>query len=160
MFIYNTSVPHIAILGKVPETQFYRNKKRFTNVKIEDDILIIRYDAQLHYANASYFKDKLEKYVIQKGSKLKLIIIVGESINRVDSGGIFTLGDLVVDYIKKGIKIYFTGLKGPVRDIFEKSGVINKIGHQNCFMSIQEAIDHFKTNKESKFKEYINQVNN
>jgi len=160
IFIYNTTIPHIAILGKVPGTHFYRNKNRFKNVKIEDDILIIRYDAQLHYANASYFKDKLEEYAIQKGPKLKLIIIVGESINRVDSGGVFTLGDMISDYNKKGIIIYFTGLKGPVRDIFQKSGVIDKIGHQNCFMSIQEAVDHFKTNKESKYKEYINQVNN
>ena len=60
MLIYKSTKPHIAILGNVPGTSFYRNIKRFKNLSINTEILIIRFDAQLHFANTTYFKDKLQ----------------------------------------------------------------------------------------------------
>ena len=60
VLIQKSTRPFIAILGKIPNTHFYRNKDRFNDVEIDDEILIIRYDAQLHFANTTFFKDKLQ----------------------------------------------------------------------------------------------------
>ncbi len=165
MLIYTTTKPHIAILGRIPDTHFYRNIKRFEGLLItSEEILIVRFDAQLFFANVQYFKDKLESSVAGKGKKLKLIIIDGESINSIDSSGVYMLNDVITKYRSKNIDIAFTGMKGPVRDVLEKSGIIEKIGYQNCFLSIQEAVDAFeegKKNKETgiKFSDYIKQTN-
>ncbi len=163
MLIYKSTKPHIAILGQVPGTHFYRNRKRFKDVLIDDDILIVRFDAQLHFANQQYFKDKLQEFAQYKGDKLKLLVIDGESLNNLDSSAIYALNE-IIDYFKnKGVKIVFTGLKGPVRDTLKKSGLIKKIGEDHCFMSIQEAIDCYKKAcmsdpNDKKFKEYITQT--
>ena len=163
MLIYKSTRPHIAILGQVPDTHFYRNRKRFKDIIIDDDILIVRFDAQLHFANQQFFKDKLQEYATYKGDKLKLLVIDGESLNNLDSSAIYALNE-IIDYFKnKGVKIVFTGLKGPVRDTLKKSGLIQKIGENHCFMSIQEAVDCYKnacmSNPEEKqFKEYVTQV--
>ncbi|NLP57461.1 SulP family inorganic anion transporter [Lutibacter sp. B1] len=165
MLIYQSTKPHIAILGKVPDTHFYRNVKRFEGLlQVKDEILIVRFDAQLYFANISFFKDKLEEFVINKGGRLKLIIIDGESINSIDSSGIYMLNEIISKYKSVGIDIAFTGMKGPVRDVLEKSGIMKKISYENCFMSIQEAVDSFEynlTNKEieRKYFEYIKQTN-
>jgi sulfate permease, SulP family len=165
MLIYTTTKPHIAILGRIPETHFYRNIKRFEGLLItSEEMLIVRFDAQLFFANVQYFKDKLETSVAGKGKKLKLIIIDGESINSIDSSGVYMLNDVITKYRRLNIDIAFTGMKGPVRDVLEKSGIIKKIGYQNCFLSIQEAVDAFeegKKNKETgiKFSDYIKQTN-
>lgn len=165
MLIYTTAKPHIAILGRIPDTHFYRNIKRFEGLLItSEEILIVRFDAQLFFANVQYFKDKLESSVAGKGKKLKLIIIDGESINSIDSSGVYMLNDVITKYRSMHIDIAFTGMKGPVRDVLEKSGIIKKIGYQNCFLSIQEAVDAFeegKKNKETgiKFSDYIKQTN-
>lgn len=165
MLIYTSAKPHIAILGRIPDTHFYRNIKRFEGLLItSEEILIVRFDAQLFFANVQYFKDKLESSVAGKGKKLKLIIIDGESINSIDSSGVYMLNDVITKYRSKNIDIAFTGMKGPVRDVLEKSGIIKKIGYQNCFLSIQEAVDAFeegKKNKETgiKFSDYIKQTN-
>lgn len=164
MLVYKSVKPHIAILGKVPNTHFYRNRKRFKDVIIDDEILIIRFDAQLHFANTSYFKDKLQEFAAYKGEKLKLLIIDGESLNNLDSSAIYAL-DEVLNYFKsKNIDVAFTGLKGPVRDTINKSGLIHKIGVDRCFMSIQEAVDCYENsckNKQNdhKFDKYIKQAN-
>ena len=57
ILIFRTSRPYVTELGKVPNSNFYRNKNRFEEVILEDDILVLRFDAQLFYANASYFRD-------------------------------------------------------------------------------------------------------
>ncbi|HEY9221372.1 MAG TPA: solute carrier family 26 protein [Lutibacter sp.] len=165
MLIYTSAKPHIAILGRIPNTHFYRNIKRFEGLLItSEEILIVRFDAQLFFANVQYFKDKLESSVAGKGKKLKLIIIDGESINSIDSSGVYMLNDVITKYRSIHIDIAFTGMKGPVRDVLEKSGIIKKIGYQNCFLSIQEAVDAFEEgekNKETgiKFSDYIKQTN-
>jgi SulP family sulfate permease len=165
MLIYTTTKPHIAILGRIPDTHFYRNIKRFEGLLItSEEILIVRFDAQLFFANVQYFKDKLETSVAGKGKKLKLIIIDGESINSIDSSGVYMLNEVITKYRSMNIDITFTGMKGPVRDVLEKSGIIEKIGYQNCFLSIQEAVDAFEEGKKSKetgikFSDYIKQTN-
>ena len=161
MLIYKTTKPHMAVLGKVPGTIFYRNRKRFENVEIQEDILIVRFDAQLYFANTSYFKDKLQEYAKYKGDKLKIIIIDGESLNDLDSSAIYTLLDILKYYKTKGIQMAFTGLKGPVRDKMVKSGLMDLIGAEFFFMSIHGAVEHYNSGfkKEKKLQDYINQSN-
>jgi len=160
MLIYKSTKPHIAILGKVPNTHFYRNRKRFKDVIINKNILIVRFDAQLHFANTSYFKDKLQEFSKFKGEKLKFLIIDGESFNNLDSSAVFALNEIYIYFKDKGVQIAFTGLKGPVRDKMVKSGLMDKIGEEFFFMSIQEAVNFYETgfNKESEYTKYTNQA--
>jgi len=165
MVIYKTTRPHVAILGKIPGTHFYRNIERFEGIiRPKEDVLIVRFDAQLYFANTAFFKDKLEELVIEKGEKLKLIIIDGESMNNLDSSGVHALLEVIEDYTSKNIEVAFTGIKGPVRDAMEKGGVIEKISFNHCFMSIQEAIDCYESMcndepLEKKYQNYIKQSN-
>ena len=160
MLIYRTTKPHVAVLGKVSDSNFYRNIKRFDTLEIQKDILIIRFDAQLYFANVNYFKDAINIEAQKKEPHLKLIIIDGESLNNIDSDGIYALEDLISQYHKKGITFYFSGLKGPLRDSIHKSGLINSLGDNHCFMDIQEAVDYFKLHKiNPKNKVYITQIN-
>ncbi len=163
--ILKTTRPHVAVLANIHGTHFYRNIIRFgEDVVLKEDILIVRFDAQLYFANTTFFKDKLEELVAEKGEKLKLIIIDGESMNNLDSSGVHALLDVIDLYQSKGIEIAFSGMKGPVRDAMEKGGVIDKISFNHCFMSIQEAVDCYESmcNEEpveKKFQKYIKQTN-
>lgn len=143
MVIFRTTRPHIAVLGNVPGTHFYRNKERFLGVIIDEHILIVRFDAQLYFANAEYFKDKLEDLIEDKGEQLKLVILNFESINNMDSSAVQAIKDLVEEYLDKGIEIAFTGVKGPVRDAMTKAKILSKSTGNHFFMSVQEAIDCF-----------------
>ena len=127
MLIYKTTKPHIAVLGKVPGTHFYRNIKRFDDVIIQEEILIVRFDAQLYFANTQYFKDKLKEFAFERGPKLKLLVIDGESLNALDSSAIYALEEVHDYFTSKDITVVFTGLKGPVRDTLVKSKLMKKI---------------------------------
>ena len=160
MVLFKTTRPHTARLAKVPNTHFYRNIDRFSDLEVNNELLIYRFDAQLFFANTNFFKDKLYEYERVKEGKLKLLIIDGESINNIDSTAIHMLEEVVLDFNSRGIKVYFSGIKGPVRDIMFKSGFMKKINSDNFFMSIQEAV-HFYENQEgnNNLNKYVNQAN-
>lgn len=164
MLIYKSTKPHIAVLGQVPGTHFYKNVDRFKDLIIDHELLIIRFDAQLHFANTSYFKDKLKEFEKEKGSKLKMIIINGQSLNALDSSAVYALEEIHEDLTSQGVEMAFAGLKGPVRDAMVKSKLMKKIRYDHCFMSIQEAVDCYHNNcfelpKNYSFQEYTKQSN-
>jgi SulP family sulfate permease len=160
ILIYRTSKPYVTELGKVPNSNFYRNKNRFEEVIIEDDILIFRFDAQLFYANSSYFRDNLDEMAARKGSALRLIVLDAESINRVDSTGVEMLKERIRFYQKKDVKFYFAGVKGPVRDDLFKCGILDIIDINHFFMRANQAVKFYKTGDrkhQEKFAKYIHQ---
>lgn len=161
VLIFRTSRPYVTELGEVPDSDFYRNKNRFEDVIIEDDILVFRFDAQLFYANTSYFRDNLDEMASKKGKALKLIVLDAESINRVDSTGLEMLKERIKFYKKKEIKFYFAGVKGPVRDDLFRSGVLQIIDINHFFMRVNQAVKYYKTGdrkNQEKYAKYIHQA--
>ncbi|WP_159949157.1 SulP family inorganic anion transporter [Polaribacter septentrionalilitoris] len=161
VLIFRTSRPYVAELGKVPNSNFYRNKSRFEEVIIENDILIFRFDAQLFYANSGYFRDKLDEMASKKGNQLKLIVLDAESINRVDSTGLEILKERIKYYKKRGVTFYFAGVKGPVRDDLFKCGVLSIIDINHFFMRANDAVKFYKTGdreEQEKYAKYIHQA--
>ena len=163
--VYKTTKPHVAVLANIHGTHFYRNIERFgEDVILKEDILIVRFDAQLYFANTTFFKDTLEELALNKGEKLKVIIIDCESMNNLDSSGVHALIETIDLYSSKGIEITFSGVKGPVRDVMEKGGVISKLGIDNFYMSIQDAVDAYELKNDDKqakqkFEKFIKQTN-
>ena len=161
VLIFRTSRPNVVELGKVPDSDFYRNKNRFKEVIIDDDVLVFRFDAQLFYANSNYFREQLEYMANKKGENLKLIVLDGESINRVDSTGIEMLKQLIVFYKRKGILFYFAGIKGPVRDAIFKAGMLDVVSIDHFFMRANWAVLFYKTGdnqNQKKYAQYIHQA--
>ncbi|WP_275315410.1 SulP family inorganic anion transporter [Tenacibaculum bernardetii] len=161
ILIFRTSRPYVIELGKVPNSDFYRNKNRFKDVIIDDKILVFRFDAQLFYANSNYFHEKLDEMVGEKGKLLKLIVLDAESINRVDSTGVEMLKERIKYYNKRNIAFYFAGVKGPVRDAFFRGGLLEVASIDHFFMRANGAVNFFKTgdNKnQKKYAQYIHQA--
>ncbi|MDG1451935.1 MAG: solute carrier family 26 protein [Polaribacter sp.] len=162
VLIFRTSRPYVAELGKVPNSNFYKNKDRFEEVIIDSAILIFRFDAQLFYANSTYFRDKLDTMVHKKGATLKLIVLDAESINRVDSTGIEMLKESIKYYQKKDISFFLAGVKGPVRDDLFRSEILSIINVNHFFLRVNDAVKFHKTGDredQKKYAKYIHQVN-
>ena len=160
ILIFRTSRPYVAELGKVPDSDFYRNKERFNEVILDDEVLVFRFDAQLFYANASYFIETLELMVEEKGSHLKLIVLDAESINRVDSTGVEMLKERIRFYHKKNILFYFAGVKGPVRDHLFRGKILDIITLDHFYMRVNGAVNYYKTGEkeyQNKYANYIHQ---
>ncbi|MGW9684900.1 SulP family inorganic anion transporter [Flagellimonas sp. 2504JD1-5] len=141
LLVYRTSHPHIAILGRIKGSDYFKNVERFANeVEIDNDKLIFRFDAQLYFGNKDYFKKELYKHLDQKGAQLNYVILNAEAINYIDSSAAAMLERIVKDLQAKGIRFFIAGAIGPTRDIFYSSGLINIIGKDNLFVRTFEAV--------------------
>eukprot|EP00483_Globobulimina_turgida_P011976 UN11998 len=65
LFIQRAAKPHYGVLGKLPDEKIhvYRNIKHFPNAQTREDLLIIRWDASIFFANAQSFKTRIRKHI-------------------------------------------------------------------------------------------------
>jgi SulP family sulfate permease len=148
MVLYRSSKPHIAILGKLPGSINYRNIDRFESAKEPEDILVIRFDDQLYFGNASYFQETIQELVNERELEPKMVLLDASSMHGMDSTGLHTLEEVQKYLNNKNITFYISGMIGPVRDFATKSGFIEKMGEQKYFLNIHQGVTHFRNMQE------------
>jgi sulfate permease, SulP family len=144
MVLFKSSRPHIAVLGKLPDSNSYRNIERFESVEQPEDILIIRFDNQVYYGNAAFFQDTIHQLVSDAKGKIKLLILDAGSIHEIDSTGFHALEDIYKYLKKNNIEFYISGMIGPVRDKAIQSGFIDKMGKKTQYLNINDAVSHYQ----------------
>lgn len=144
LMVYRTSNPHFAVLGNIKNSDYYKNVNRFGDeIVVRDDLLIVRFDAQLYFGNAAYFKKQLYKHVDEKGAELKAIVLNAEAINYIDSTAAQMLTKAIKEIHEKGIQFYIAGAIGPTRDIIFNSGIIKELHKEYLFVKTKEAVAYF-----------------
>jgi sulfate permease, SulP family len=147
--VYRISHPHIAILGRIKDTQYFKNVNRFSeDVLVEDDKLIFRFDAQLYFGNKDYFKKQLYKEIQKKGPELKFVVLNAEPINYIDSSATVLLERIILELREKEIQFLIAGAIGPTRDILYSSGIIDVLGEENLFAQTFDAVECCSNPKE------------
>lgn len=159
LVIHRSVYPHLAELGKLPDTNYYRNLSRFPEAIERKDALVFRFDAELYFANINYFKERLEHMISQKGDALKVIVLNAQSIYSIDSSAATGLEEIVDDCHRRGIEFYMTEVIGPVRDKLRLTGLHKKIGEDHFKMRVQDALDSYDK-KEKSSSAYAIQTNN
>lgn len=140
--IYGAARPHVAVLGKLPDAPYYLNIERHESLIIRPDMLVLRFDAPLFFANTDYFKDTIERLAAEKGPELKAILIQCDTISQVDSSAMNMLDHTIADFKNRGIQLILAAVIGPVRDRLASSGLRDKIGKEHFFLSVQQAVDY------------------
>ena len=143
LMIYRTSKPHIAVLGNLKGSNYYKNISRFeADITERDDLLIVRFDAQLYFGNKDYFYKNMMQ-LIRKKKNLKGVIINAEAIHYIDSSANFMLLKLIKELQEKAIKVILSGAIGPTRDIIFTEGIVELIGKEHLFVRTFEAVCYF-----------------
>jgi SulP family sulfate permease len=145
LMVYRTSNPHFAVLGNIKGSDYYKNINRFDDeIVLRNDLLIVRFDAQLYFGNAAFFKRELFEYIDAKGSTLKGVILNAEAINYIDSSAAQMLTKVIKEIHSRELQFYIAGAIGPTRDIIFSSGIINELHTEFLFVKTKEAVAYFE----------------
>ncbi|MEM9546329.1 MAG: solute carrier family 26 protein [Bacteroidota bacterium] len=142
--LYKSAKPHMAVLGKLPNSTSYLNVNRYEMAEKVEGALILRFDDQLYFANASYFLDSVQQFVDDDQELLRLFVLDASNIHNVDSTGVHALEDVYKFLKKRKITFYISGLVGPVRDRLSKAGFLEKMGDGSLFLDIHNAIADYE----------------
>lgn len=149
LVIYQASRPHSAILGKLPDTNHFRNVERFPHAQQEEGVIIIRFDAPLYFLNAENFKSTVFDTVEKYNGRCYLLILDASSILEIDSSGLHAIEEVYHHLEERNIEFYIAGLLGPVRDAFKRYELIEKVGHTNHFMYVSDALEYYQQEENS-----------
>lgn len=148
MILLKSTKPHMAVLGRLPNTVNYRNVNRFETAVKHDNTLIVRFDDQLYFANSGYLQDTVRELVNKTTEQLELFILDARCIHSIDSSGVHALEDLFNFFKSRNIKFYIAGFVGPVRDHVSKAGLFDKMGSRTLFLDVHQAITYYKSEQE------------
>ncbi|MFM1808161.1 MAG: hypothetical protein RLZZ242_886 [Bacteroidota bacterium] len=150
LLVYRSSKPHFAVLGRVKNSPYYRNIKRFPEeVEIDPEIVLFRFDGQIYFGNKDYFKNSLLEVLKARGEKVNTVIINVEPVNYIDSSAAFMLHQLFEDLARRNIRVLMAGPIGPIRDILRRSGIVELLGNEAFFENTHSAYLSVKENYEA-----------
>lgn len=137
--LYRASRPRVSVLGKVRGAKRHRDVARHPDAKTSDDVLIVRFEAQLFFANAEYFRRTVLDLVAAHDPRPKVIVLVCDAMSHVDLTGLEALASLVDDLRQQGVEVRCCRVKGPVHDAFVRFGIVDLVGADQFFDSVKAA---------------------
>lgn len=136
-FLWHTSHPHIAVVGRLPGTEHFRNVKRF-EVETDPEIATIRIDENLFFANARVLEDYILT-LVSKHQDIKHLILMCNAVNMIDASALDSL-ETIADRLKSaGVMLHFSEIKGPVMDKLTGSSLIENLSGQ-VFLTQHQAM--------------------
>lgn len=139
LFLYSTMKPRVAILGRYKDGTL-RDVKMNPDLGTDENILAIRYDGSLYFANVSFFEDAILEAQAHK-PEAHFTLIVGDGINQLDASGEEILHNVISRLRGNGITVIFSGLKKQVLDTLERTGLRKTIGEENIFPTADQALE-------------------
>jgi SulP family sulfate permease len=138
MFVWRTSRPHMAEVGRIGDTEIYRNVARH-EVETWPQTVAIRVDESLYFANTKYLEDVVLQMVVDR-PELKYLVLIGIAVNDIDASALETLESLNQELHDAGVELHLAGFKGPVTDRLKAIGFIDHFGPGRVHLSTHDAM--------------------
>jgi SulP family sulfate permease len=148
LLIRRIANPHVAVLGRIANTNHYSDITRHPDNIIYPGILILRVEASILYFNDAHIQEIINKEVEEQGNNLKLVILDMSPSSYVDVAGSKMLLQLSNQLQKKGIRLKIVEALSTVRDILRKQGMEEVIGHISRRVFVSDVVEEFVTGKD------------
>ena len=137
-YLRKTSQPHIAVVGRIPETGHYRNIKRH-NVETWEHLLLLRIDESITFANVNFIENFITAE-LKHQANIKHIILIFTSVSDVDATALEALENLNHALQASGLTLHLSDAKGPVLDKLKKTNFIKQLAPGKVFFHTEDAI--------------------
>ncbi|MDP3923403.1 MAG: sulfate permease [Hydrogenophaga sp.] len=137
LYLWRTSRPHIATVGRVPGTEHYRNVLRHA-VQTHPRVLSLRVDESLYFANARYLEDHIAAQVAAHPA-IAHVVLQCTAINAIDASALESLETIVHRLKDAGVQMHLSEVKGPVMDRLERSDFLHHLSGR-VFLTHHQAI--------------------
>ncbi len=147
MFLFRTMKPRIVLLG-LDENGELQNAERYSLPQFHPEVVAIRFDGQLYFANVNYFESSI-LYLISNDADVRYVMVDARGINGLDASGVAMLRELVTRLRGNGILLIFYNIKLPVLEVMQRTGLQNDIQDKNIFPSERNALKDIKERLEA-----------
>ena len=142
-YLRQTSRPHIAEVGRVANSEHFRNINRH-KVETWDNLLLLRIDENITFTNADYIGEFIQKRL--KKNKTEHVVLIFNSVSYIDSTALEALENLNHKLQKENIYMHLSEVKGPVMDKLEQTDFLDKIKPGKVFFQTENVVRELAKN--------------
>ncbi|WP_201575613.1 SulP family inorganic anion transporter [Psychrobacter sp. H8-1] len=139
--IWQSSQPHMAIVGQLGGTGHFRNINRH-DVQTFKNLLILRIDESLFFGNTESVHRRILQAIRQYPEAQEIILIMA-AVNHIDLTAQEMLSTLNQELAMQDKRLHFSFIKGPVMDIIGHTPLIDELSGQ-VYLSTIEAVSELK----------------
>jgi len=122
--LWRGSRPHVAVIGRVPDTHYFRNTKRHL-VETVPQLLALRIDENIFFANTKAVEQAIYQALADYPDTREVLLILS-AVNHIDSTGLDMLSELTEGLNERGIHLHLAEVKGPLMDHLEHTDWITR----------------------------------
>jgi len=143
ILIYRASSPSSAVLGRKIKDGSFHDVRRMSGLELIPGLLIFRFDSNLFFASANNFSYALYAHINSEKTPVVQVLVDAEGFNVVDSTAIEMLLEMQKNLSQKGIILTFARLHEEIKDKLVIAGVVDAIGKDYFYDTIQEGTEAF-----------------
>ena len=141
VFLFESTRPHAAVLGRLGDGPDFRNVSNRPDARTYPGLAIVRIDAQFYFGNVTFLKEFLKRVERESAAPLNAIVLEACSFTQLDSSAESALSGIVDDYRKRGVRFMVASVKVPVLKVMKASGLYEKLGPDNFFLNVDDAVN-------------------
>ncbi len=138
IYLRKTSQPHIAVVGRIPDTERFRNVKRH-HVETFAHLLLLRVDENITFANINFIEEFLSNE-LRRQPQTRHIVLIFTSVSDIDATGLEALENLNGSLKAAGITLHLSEAKGPIMDKLHKTDFLQQLKPGKVFFHTQDAV--------------------
>jgi SulP family sulfate permease len=144
VLVWRSSHPHMALVGRVPRTEHFRNIERH-QVEIFPGLIALRIDESIYFANSQLIAEKIEA-LLSEHPKTNCVLLILSAVNQLDTTALGMLTELEKTLATRNIALQFAEIKGPVQDRLRQTELGERM-QDKIFLSTHQAfLDYLKKN--------------
>lgn len=138
IYVYRSSRTPIIELGRDGYSEFYTDIQSDRAIPIPD-VLILRIDESLYFANSQYL-DRYLRNIVSERRDVKYLILVCSAVNTLDTSSIQILEELTGDFHESGIEILISEMRSRAYSRLNAGELRDLIGKERFFNTTHEAV--------------------
>ena len=126
LFLYRTSRPHSALVGRVPGTEHFRNVARHHDAESNQKVALLRIDESLYFANARYLEDTVYGLIAEHPG-VDHVVLICSAVNLIDASALESLEAINARLADAEVTLHLAEVKGPVMDRLKHTDFIETL---------------------------------
>ncbi|XP_044503818.1 sulfate transporter 3.1-like [Mangifera indica] len=141
--------PRTILLGNIPNSEIYRNIEQYPNANSIPGILILEIDAPIYFANSSYLRERISRWVDEEEERLRssgeftlqYVILNMGGVGNIDTSGISMLAEIKNVFERRALKLVLANPGAEVTKKLDKSKFMENIGQEWIYLTVGEAVE-------------------
>ena len=140
LLIGRASRPALRRIGRDPRSNTYHDVERHEDVEIDRDVLVLRLDGPLFFANADRFRESINEALTASDPRPGAVVVDMEAVSYTDTDGADVLGELAEQMADHGVWFGVARAEGAIRDRWTRAGAMDSIGLDHYFADVDTAV--------------------